>query len=65
MNEFSQSYEPYRPNFIDFRKEELVIQDEIIKVIESYNIDPQKVINSVKNHKFDKYNAIYYLIIKN
>lgn len=65
-SQFSLAYEPNRPHFIDFRNEDLVIEEDVIEVIEKdYHVDPQKVVDSVKNHRFDKYHALYYLTIKN
>lgn len=43
-----------------------MIEEDVIQVIgRDYHVDPQKVVESVKNHKFDKYHALYYLTIKN
>jgi len=43
-----------------------MIEEDVIEVIDKdYHVDPQKVVESVKNHKFDKYHALYYLTIKN
>jgi hypothetical protein len=40
---------------------EQIILDKIHK---QYDIDPKKIIESVKESKFDKYSALYFLKIK-
>ena len=43
-----------------------MIEEAIIDIIDKeYHLDAQKVIESVKNCKFDKYHAMYYLTLKN
>lgn len=43
-----------------------MIEQDVIEIIDKdYHVDSQKVVESVKNHKFDKYHALYYLTIKN
>jgi serine/threonine protein kinase len=65
-SEFSLSHEPTKPHFIDFKNENIVIEESIIDIIDKeYHVDPQKVIESVKNCRFDKYHAMYYLTLKN
>lgn len=59
------AYEPSKPHFVDFNSENLVIEERIVEIIDKeYHVDPQKVIDSVKSCKFDKYHALYYLTLK-
>jgi serine/threonine protein kinase len=63
--EFSLSYEPSHPHFIDFKSENIVVEEQIIEIIDrEYHMDGQKVIESVKSCRFDKYHAMYYLTLK-
>ena len=42
------------------------MEGEILNLVDKiYNIDGSKVSDSVKNGRLDKYNAIYYLALKN
>jgi|688.fasta_scaffold777219_1 5'-AMP-activated protein kinase catalytic alpha subunit len=64
-SEFSLSFEPSRPHFIDFKSESILVEDQIIEIIDrEYHIDGQKVVESVKSCRFDKYHAMYYLTLK-
>jgi hypothetical protein len=65
-SEFSLAYEPTRAHFIDFNNENVVVEEAIIDILDKeYHIDRQKVVESVKNCRFDKYHAMYYLTLKN
>lgn len=60
------AYEPTRAHFIDFKSESLLIEDTIVDILDKeYHMDPQKVVESVKSCRFDKYHAMYYLTLKN
>ena len=64
-SEFSLAYEPTHPHFIDFKCENIVVEDVIVEIIDQeYHLDPLKVVESVKNCRFDKYHAMYYLTLK-
>ena len=66
VSEFALSYEPAESHFIDFKKESLVLEDSIVKMLDKeYRMNPEKVVDSVKNCRLDKYHAVYYLAIKN
>lgn len=65
-SQFSLAYEPARAHYIDFKSENIVVEDAIVEIInKEYHLDPQKVVESVKNCRFDKYHAMYYLTLKN
>jgi hypothetical protein len=65
-SEFSLAYEGTAPHFIDFLHENIVLEDDVMDILDKdYHIDKQKVADSVKNCKLDKYHAMYYLTLKN
>ena len=47
-------------------KKDVVPQPEILKMgeVECQVEDSRLIVNSLKNHKFDRYHAIYYLLLK-
>lgn len=65
-SEFSLTYQTVVPHFIDFHHENIVLEDEVMDILDKdYHIDRQKVAESVKYCRLDKYHAMYYLTLKN
>jgi hypothetical protein len=65
-SEFSLTYEASLPDYIDFKKESVVLEDQIVDVLDkNYRINPERVNDSVKNCRLDRFHAMYYLTLKN
>jgi hypothetical protein len=64
-SEFSLSFDPSHPHFINFKSESILVEEQIIEIIDrEYHIDGQKVIESVKSCRFDKYHATHSQTLK-
>ena len=65
-SEFSLTYEASNPVYIDLKRESVVLEDDIVDVLDkNYRMNPEKVNDSVKNCRLDRFHAMYYLTLKN
>ena len=66
QSQFSLSCEEVSSHFIDFQKERIVVEEEVVDILsKNYKVNADKVAESVISCKLDKFHALYYLTIKN